>query len=328
MNYWSIETNIIQSRDNAPDEIKNKIPEWALYFKWIVSNGDKNRNWYIIDVNAWFINKWKYIKDFLKSWSVLYGHDSDKPIWRPLTFELVDNQIEVSWYVYDDVYTNWAIWRWLILGLSTGHITHSSLWRNSKNGSELSEKEFSQKIWKDDDLWDEFKEGLWDWVVTWAEIVEYSFVTTPSNRKSVLNESEELMINSISEKYGKDSELVKKLYFNWVEMTKEMKDKLAEEQVETNKVETLTNEVETLKNELEETKTNLETSKNEIVSLKTNVSELETAKNKLEAENNELREKLKKEVETMANVVVNNAEDKTPKGEDVTMDNILDKYSK
>ena len=145
MNFWSIETNIIQNKNNAPEEMKNKIPEWALYFKWIVSNGDKNRNWYIIDTSAWFINKWKYIKEFLKSWSVLYGHDSDKPIWRPISFTQVENDIVVEWYVFDDVYTNWAIWRWLILWLSTGHITHSSLWRNNKTGEELSDKEFWTK---------------------------------------------------------------------------------------------------------------------------------------------------------------------------------------
>jgi predicted nuclease with TOPRIM domain len=105
-------------------------------------------------------------------------------------------------------------------------------------------------------------------------------------------------------------------------MTKELENKLEEEQVEKNKVETLTNEVDTLKNELEATKNELET-------IKTNFSELEASKNKVETENNELKEKLKREVETLANVVVNNgANGDTPSDKVDTIENFFDKYQK
>lgn len=49
-----------------------------------------------------------------------------------------------------------------------------------KDGNRIGEEEF----WKLS--WEQYKAGQWVAVVTKAEIVEFSFVTTPSNRSSVL----------------------------------------------------------------------------------------------------------------------------------------------
>lgn len=177
-----LETNKIVERDKAPPELQNNIPEWALYFEGIVSDGEQNRNWYIIQSNAWFFSKNIYVKDFLKTGSILYNHDSNKPIGRPLSFEKLDNwEIGVSWYVFDDVHTNWAIWRGLILWLSTGHITHESNWVNTQTKEEMENKKFWGEGW-----YDRYIDKNWVWQVLKAEIVEFSFTSTRSNRASIV----------------------------------------------------------------------------------------------------------------------------------------------
>ena len=92
-----LETNAILTKENAPAERQSAIPDGALYFEGIVSDGERNRNGYVIDADAWFFAKGKYVKNFLKSGSVLYGHDADKPIGRPLSFEKTeDGKVRVT----------------------------------------------------------------------------------------------------------------------------------------------------------------------------------------------------------------------------------------
>lgn len=107
-----METNAILSKEKAPEAVRNSVPDGALYFEGIVSDGERNRNGYVIDSDAWFFNKGKFVKNFLKSGSVLYNHDTDKPIGRPLSFEKrEDGKIAVTGYVFDDAYSNGAIGR-------------------------------------------------------------------------------------------------------------------------------------------------------------------------------------------------------------------------
>jgi hypothetical protein len=111
-----------------------------------------------------------------------------------------DGTITVTGYVYDDTHTNGAIGRGLILGLSTGHISHEMMFENSK-GKRISENEFyslpMEEIFSND----------WTMVVTKAEIVEFSFVTTRSNRASVL-------VNEIATHLNKDQTEVERLFLN------------------------------------------------------------------------------------------------------------------
>ena len=319
MIYWMIETNIISQKSELSSSLQNKVPDGAIYFEGIVSNGDLNRNWYIIDSNAWFFDKGKYVKNFLKSWSVLYSHDSDKPIWRPLSFELDWDDIKVSWYVFDDIHTNWAIGRGLVLGLSTWHITHERMWQNTK-GKRILDSEF----W--DLPYDVIFSNEYTMVVTKAEIVEFSFVTTPSNRASTL-------VNEFSQKLKKDPNEVESLFIKYNSMNKkelevkanaeetiETNEVKAEEVttdtnaiVETNEVDTLKNEVETLKNEIASRDSSIETLKNEVSTKDTEINSLKDEVSKKETELNSLKDEAKGKIlaevnKTEANKVTENTE--------------------
>lgn len=302
MIFWNIETNLIAQREDISKSLQKKVPEWALYFEWIVSDGNENRNWYTIESNAWFFEKNKYVKDFLKTWSILYNHDSDKPIWRPLSFELWEDwKINVSWYVYDDNYTNWAITRGLILWLSTGHITHERVWED-KTWKRISNEEFFALNW------DQFKEWRpWNMIVTKAEIVEFSFVTTRSNRASVLTNE----VDNIAQKLNKSTNEVETLFLNY-------KNPMEKEDIEKNgnpneatpevtegtpagtpteengvNVESLKNELEAEKNKLSELQTNFDNYKNEA---ETKINALTQEKETLQKEVNDLKEKARDEV--------------------------------
>jgi hypothetical protein len=98
------QTNSILSRSAIQDEvIKSQVPEGALYFSGYVSDGEKNRNGYIIDADAWFADGGAFVNDFLATGSILWNHNSDKPIGRPLSFtKTEDNKIFVTGYVFDD----------------------------------------------------------------------------------------------------------------------------------------------------------------------------------------------------------------------------------
>lgn len=292
MNY-DIKTNSILKQSDIRDEtIKSRVPEWTIYFEWVVSDWSLNRNWYKIDSNAWFFDWWAFVEDFLKTWSILYNHDSDKPIWRPLSFDKVWDEIKVSWFIYDDVYTNWAFWRGLIQWLSTWHITHKREWENIKTWKRLTEEEFRgleyEEVFSDN----------WFIVVTEAEIVEFSPAPVRSNRKSTL-------INEFSEKLNKTPEEVKNLFLKhknnmWKEQKKDEAEieanKNAEKEAEINSIEILKNDLETEKNKVTELEKNLLDKNTEIETLKNSLSEKESELSKKDIEINSLRESAKEKV--------------------------------
>lgn len=202
-----IETNKIVSREKLSNEVQNDVPEGAIFFEGIVSTGDKNRNGYIIESDAWFFERNKYVKLFLNSGSVLWGHNDEKPIGRPLSFEKMENgQIKVTGFVFDDVHTNGAIGRGIVLGLSTGHISHEVVWQNADD-VRITDDEFWALPWS------EIFSDKWTMVVTKAEIVEFSFVSTPSNRKSVIN-ANNVKANAYAERVKKPLTEVEHLFLN------------------------------------------------------------------------------------------------------------------
>lgn len=173
------EKNSITQWNKLSDEKKSIVPEGAIYFEGVVSNGDKNRNGYTIDPQAWFYDGGEHVKNFLSTGSVLWQHEDDKPIWVPLSFEVVGDEIRVSGYVFDDTdITKWAIGRWLVRGLSTRHMRHKNEW------------EFEGKRYTDEEFWklpvSDIMKEWWERIDTQVEILEFSFVTIPSNRKSVV----------------------------------------------------------------------------------------------------------------------------------------------
>lgn len=164
-------------------------PEGAISFKGIASNGDLNRNGYIIVLEAWK----KSIKDYMKNPQILLGHDMDKSIGKCTKMEITSEGLYVEGYVFDD-YTDERFSRGLLNALSTGHLTKKFDFINLKTGEILTKTEFRRR-------WDEFwgldeKDGnhLDNWVrrITETEIVEFSLVSIPANKKSLITSREEL----------------------------------------------------------------------------------------------------------------------------------------
>lgn len=118
------------------------------------------------------------------------------------------------------MYTNGAIGRGLILGLSTGHITHERMFMDEDKGTMYTEDEF----WKLE--WSVISKMNWCVVVTDAEICEFSFVTVRSNRASVL-------VNEIASHFKKDPNEVERLFLNHNQMDKDA-EKTTETPVDTN----------------------------------------------------------------------------------------------
>lgn len=165
---------------NAPAELKEQIPEGATYFEGIVSNGELNRNGYIIRPEA-LKNS---LDVFMSNPVILLMHNTTEPIGRALSAEVRPNkkskdEVFVRGYVYDDL-TGGRFSRNLFKALSTGHITLEREFENTKTGEVLSEEEFRKFNWE------EQYNGDWVVAVTKLEWVEFSLVSIGSNRKSLV----------------------------------------------------------------------------------------------------------------------------------------------
>jgi len=181
-NWWfsTMKLNLFNEENNKLDiseKIKNNIPEWAVYFEWIASNWDLNRNWYIIRENAWK----SAITWYMENPIVLLQHNPEKPIWKTLEANISEKWLEVKWYIFQTD----EIKNWLITSLSTWHITKSIEFENNKTKEIITEKSF-RKLLEKCETWTEYETIIDTWIlaVTKLEWVEYSFVTIPSNRKS------------------------------------------------------------------------------------------------------------------------------------------------
>lgn len=222
---------ITKEKAKIPKEYENSIPEWAFYFKGIASNGELNRNWYIIRSNAW---KWT-IDTFLEVWTVLYQHNPEKPIGKPLSAKVKGNELIVEWFAYDDTYSEGNIWRGLVTGLSTGHITEECEFQHKETEKVISEEEFDKLLQKAD-TFSEWVEILNTWIlcVTKADLVEFSFVSLPSNKWSKITQK-----NAIMAHLGVDSEEDLESKFNDMKklITNEVKVETNEEIIEEEKKE-------------------------------------------------------------------------------------------
>lgn len=111
---------------------------------------------------------------------ILWQHNDNAPIGVPLGIRVVKDELIIEGYVYDDNYTNGSIGRRLVTDLSTGHITHESMFINVKSGKRYTREE----LWDSNELIDQYFDGQIVWIVTKAELVETSFVTIGSNRSA------------------------------------------------------------------------------------------------------------------------------------------------
>ena len=196
---FEIEANSLTKKEKAPDKFKENIPEWALFFKAVASNWNLNRNGYIIRAKAWitWANGKKdltALNDYLENWKILFQHNSEKPIGKPLSLKVVWNDLILTGWIFDNTHSNWDIGRGLVTSISTGHITQAREFENIKTWEVQSEDEF----FDDASAWEKLWSGIWVMAVTSAEIIENSFVTIPSNRDShIINWSKTYLINKL-----------------------------------------------------------------------------------------------------------------------------------
>ena len=178
--FCSMEVSIVK---NAPAEVASKVPEGATYFEGIVSNGELNRNGYIIRPQALIDSLGVYMENPI----ILLQHNMDEPIGQALSAKLVgkkgEEQVAVSGYIFDDM-TDGAFGRGLLKALSTGHITKAIEFENVKTGEVMSVDEF-RKMREEKGYFGDWEN---DWVMagTALEWVEFSLVSIPSNRKALI----------------------------------------------------------------------------------------------------------------------------------------------
>ena len=167
---------------NAPELYKDRIPEGATYFEGIASNGELNRNGYIIRESAWR----SAIETYFLNPVVLLQHDVEQPIGMALEARITDKGLWVAGYIFDDL-TGGKFGRGLLKALSTGHYTKEVEFENTKTGTVLSEEDFRQL-----DIREQMSD---DWVmaVTKLDWVEFSLVTIGSNKKSVVTHKNAIM---------------------------------------------------------------------------------------------------------------------------------------
>ena len=167
---------------------KGDTPEGTISFSGIASNGDLNRNGYIITVDAWKKSIKAYMRD---NPIVLLQHDMDQPIGQCTKMEITSKGLEVEGYIFDE-YTDGRFGKGLFNAISTGHITIKYDFINIKTGEILPSADFWRNhFW---DLEDSDKNYIDNWVrrITETEIIEFSLVSIPANRKSLITNREDL----------------------------------------------------------------------------------------------------------------------------------------
>lgn len=183
----------LDTSKNAPMGVA--VPEGAKYFEGVVSNGELNRNGYIIRPQALIDSLGVYMMNPI----ILLGHDTDQPVGRCLSAVArgasgKEQEIFVTGYIYDE-YTDGRFGRGLLNALSTGHITEEVEFENSETGEILSAEEFRKFNWE------EQCNGKWIMAVTKLEWVEFSSVSIGSNRKSLITAKNAIEAFVKSEKF-------------------------------------------------------------------------------------------------------------------------------
>lgn len=183
----------LDTSKNAPNGVT--VPEGAKYFEGVVSNGELNRNGYIIRPQALIASLDVYMMNPI----ILLGHDTDQPIGRCLSAVArgangKEQEIFVTGYIFDDL-TEGRFGRGLLNALSTGHITEEVEFENSETGEVLSAEEFRKFNWE------EQYNGNWIMAVTKLEWVEFSSVSIGSNRKSLITSKNAIEAFVKSEKF-------------------------------------------------------------------------------------------------------------------------------
>lgn len=168
---------------NFIEENKISVPKGdnILVFSGVASQafgkGEVSRNGYKIDPKGWDLT------NYLKNPQILLSHNGEEPIGKAISVSATEKGLEINFYINLDWVKDEADKNRLRDGaystLSTGHITKEYKFENKENGEILSVEEAEKKygIGK----WELFYSDAWNFVVTKAELIEVSMVTTPSN---------------------------------------------------------------------------------------------------------------------------------------------------
>ena len=196
VNVWSREDAMKNAPADFDMSLMAQVPEDpdVFIFTGIASTSDLNRNGYKIDPAAWESE----IPQYMTNPRVLLMHNMDNPIGTTLKAGVTERGLEVMGYVYDDYdMTKNGIRRALYTALSTGHITHEVMFENSKDGRRLTEDQFREMIdaMRKKLSWEQLMTAMNDWilVVTKLDWLEYSFVSIPSNKTSLVDSTKHML---------------------------------------------------------------------------------------------------------------------------------------
>lgn len=163
-----------------------KVPEGAKFFRGIASNGDLNRNGYIIEETAFKDS----VKTFMENPVILLQHNADKPIGKATSAKVTEKGLEVEGFIFqnqmDEISWN-SFENGVLRGLSTGHITKHAKFKNNETNLVVDEEEVGTKgnpSWSDIVF-----SNAWTMIVTALDWVEFSLVTIPANQKSMITET-------------------------------------------------------------------------------------------------------------------------------------------
>ena len=199
-----LQTDVFEKIDqNFIEENKIEVPkgENILVFRGIASQsfgkGEVSRNGYKIDPKGW------QLENYLKNPQILLMHNGNEPIGKAVSVSITKNGLEIVFFVNLDWVKEDADKNRLRDGafstLSTGHITLDYAFENVETGEILTEEEAEKKYGLD--KWDLLWGDAWNFVVTKADLIEVSFVSTPSNPDALTERNAlELFKNSICPK--------------------------------------------------------------------------------------------------------------------------------
>lgn len=168
-------TSILEISVNAPESMQSRVPEGAIYFEGLASNGDLNRNGYKIRPEAWK----KAISSYMENPVILLQHNQDKLIGHCLDAYVDNEGLHVAGYVFDE-YTDGKFSKGLYKALSTGHITLDVEFEEKETGKVITEEEFRAI-----NSWDKYDNYVM--CVTALDFLEWSIVALPSNKKGLIS---------------------------------------------------------------------------------------------------------------------------------------------
>ncbi len=178
------------------------VPEGATYFEGIASDGELNRNGYIIRGQALMDSAPSYMTNPI----ILLGHDPDCPVGNATDVQPngkdAKNGVKISGYIFDDM-TDGAFGRDLLKGISTGAIPTAYEFQNTKTGEVLSVEQF-QELREEQGYFGDWEQD-WTIAVTAVDWVENSLTTLPSNRKALVTQKNAIEAFFSGEKFCEDS---------------------------------------------------------------------------------------------------------------------------